>query len=450
MGRRRARVVGIAAVTVASADTPPTGLRGRLGHVWQLVHRWKGRILFAFLDQGLYSTTNFVLTVLYAWWLPLEDFGRYVVVWTAVFFIEAVQNSMIIDSLPAIVSHHGRHNRGRIDVAGFWVVCVFGAVSSVLLLAAAAVLAALNSAYALPVLVLALVNPLQRMYLYYRRLCYIRDRQGVAAAAAAAYSVTLLAGAGLLAFFKVISVGAVLALPGAAASAAIATIVIAGIGRLTRVRVVNVKWLTIRIWNSGRWLAPAAVVSWLMSWGIFPLVALFSGPGAAGVIRALQNLLTPIVQFNSALNLALLPRVADKVADHGNDYARRFALRATAGFAGLVLLYCGAILVSAPILLPLLYHKPEIAAAEGLLWPLSFGIVWEASRVAASMSLLATRRTRVVLLSRLIALTVFAVGGVALGWAAGLSGVLWANAIATATGAAIVIFTALRPRSVAA
>ena len=158
-------------MSLASGDMAITGFRGRLGRAWSLAHRWKGRILFAFLDQGLYSTTNFVLTVLYAWWLPLEDLGRYVVVWTAVFFIEAVQNSMIIDSLPAIVSHHGRRNRGRIDVAAFWVVGAFGAVSSALLLAAAAVLAALDSAYALPVLVLAVVNPLQRMYLYYRRLC---------------------------------------------------------------------------------------------------------------------------------------------------------------------------------------------------------------------------------------------------------------------------------------
>lgn len=434
-------------MTAASGDLALTGLRGRLGHAWSFAHRWKGRIFFAFLDQGLYSSTNFVLTVLYAWWLPLDDFGRYVVVWTAVFFIEAVQNSMIIDSLPAIVSHHGRQNRGRIDVAAFWVVAAFGVVSSALLLAAAAVLWAVHSAYALPVLVLALANPPQRMYLYYRRLCYIRDRQGVAATAAAAYSVTLLAGAGALAFFKLISVGAVIALPGLAAAAAIAAIVSAGIGRLTRVRAINVRWLTLRIWNSGRWLAPAAMVSWLMSWGIFPLVALFSGPGAAGVIRALQNLLTPIVQFNSALNLALLPRVADKVADHGNAYARRFALRATAGFAGLVLIYCGTILAAAPVLLPMLYHnKPEIAASEGLLWPLSFGIVWEASRVAASMSLLATRRTRIVLMARLVSLAAFGIGGMTLGWAAGLTGVLWANAIATASGAAIVIVSALRPR----
>ncbi|MFA6264142.1 MAG: hypothetical protein WC670_00300, partial [Pseudolabrys sp.] len=192
-------------MTAASGDMASTGLRSRLGSAWSFAHRWKGRIFFAFLDQGLYSSTNFVLTVLYAWWLPLDDFGRYVVVWTAVLFIEAVQNSMIIDSLPAIVSHHGRRNRGRIDVAAFWVVAAFGGVSSALLLAAAAVLWAAHSAYALPVFVLAWANPLQRMYLYFRRLCYIRDRQGVAAAAAAAYSVTLLAGAGALAFFKAIA-----------------------------------------------------------------------------------------------------------------------------------------------------------------------------------------------------------------------------------------------------
>lgn len=419
-------------------------LRRRFGVAWMAARRWKGRILFAFLDQGLYSTTNFILTVLYAGWLPLTDFGRYVVIWTAVLFIEAIQNSMIIDSLPAIVSRHGRRNRGRIDIAAFWVVAVFAIASSAALLAAALVLSAWGSAYALPLLVAAGANPLQRMYLYCRRLCYIRDRQGVAAAAAAAYAVTLFAGAGALALFNTVSVAAILALPGVASMAATAVVLCAGIGNPMRIRIVNVKWLAAQIWNSGRWLAPAAAISWLMNWGIFPLVAAFSGPGAAGIVRALQNLLTPIVQFNSALNLALLPHVADKVADNGDAYARSFALRATLGFAALVLIYCATVLAAAPLLLPLIYRKPEIAASAQLLWPLSFGIVWEASRVAASMSLLATRRTRIVLVARLLSLAVFGLGGAGLGWTAGLPGLLWGNAIATAVGAAIVIVAALR------
>jgi hypothetical protein len=52
--------------------------------------RWKRRILLATTDQGLSSGTNFLLTILYAAWLPLESFGQYVILWTIVLFIEVV------------------------------------------------------------------------------------------------------------------------------------------------------------------------------------------------------------------------------------------------------------------------------------------------------------------------------------------------------------------------
>ena len=49
------------------------GLRSRFNDAWIIAHDcWKGRIFFAFADQGLFSTTNFVLTILYATWLPLK------------------------------------------------------------------------------------------------------------------------------------------------------------------------------------------------------------------------------------------------------------------------------------------------------------------------------------------------------------------------------------------
>ncbi len=62
--------------------------------------------------------------------------------------------------------------------------------------------------------------------------------------------------------------------------------------------------------RSGRWLAGAAVGFCIATWGIFPLIAAMAGSEAAGIVRALQNLFTPIVQFNAALNLAMLPRIA--------------------------------------------------------------------------------------------------------------------------------------------
>ena len=89
--------------------------------------------MFAFIDQGVYSLANFLLTVLYASWLPLDDFGRYVVVWTVALFIEAIQVSLIVDSLPAIASRYGRHNRARVDTPAFWVVVGYSAITSLLL-----------------------------------------------------------------------------------------------------------------------------------------------------------------------------------------------------------------------------------------------------------------------------------------------------------------------------
>jgi O-antigen/teichoic acid export membrane protein len=418
-------------------------MRKRLSGAWATAHQWKGRIFYAFADQGLFSASNFLLTILYATWLPLEDFGRYVVVWTISLFVEAIQISLVVDSLPAIFSRYGRRNRQRIDNAAFWVVVVFSLASSLLLAGSVAALSAPIPAYADPLLVLALVNPLQRLYLFFRRLCYIRDRQAVAAVAALAYSLASLAGAYALVHFNVVSVGAVISLSGLGSAAAILVTLFARVGRLTKIRPVNVTWLAFHIWTSGRWLTPAAVVSWLISWGVFPLVAAISGPGPAGIVRALQNLLTPIVQFNSALNLAILPRVADRIADHGESYARKFVVLGTAVFTAIVLAYCTLILATAHIILPAIYRKSEIVASSFLLWPLALAIVCEATRIASSMSLLAMRRTRIVFLARLVSLAAFVGGGIVFAYFMGFVGILWANVLGNAAGAAVVVATAL-------
>jgi O-antigen/teichoic acid export membrane protein len=422
------------------------GLRSRVHDAWLFTHRWKGRIFFAFADQGLFSASNFVLTILYATWLPIEDFGRYVVIWTVALFIEAIQTSLVIDSLPAIVSRYGRRKRQRIDIAALWVVIAFSIASSLLLAGAAAALSGPFPNYVGPLLVLALANPLQRLYLLFRRLCYIRDRQAVAAAAAFVYGIASFGGVFALAHFHVISVGAVLALSGLGSAAAIVLIMFAGVGRLTTIRPMNVVWLASQIWSSSRWLAPAAVVSWVITWGMFPIIAAVSGSAAAGIVRALQNLLTPVVQFNAALNLAILPRVADKVVDHGEPYARTFAIRATVIFTATVSAYCALILATSHIILPAIYKKPEIAASAYLLWPLALAIVCEGARIASSMSLLVTRRTRVVFMARLVALAAFVGTGIVLAYFMGYVGIMWANALGTAAGTAIVIGAALKRR----
>lgn len=421
-------------------------MRARLTGAWHMAHRWKGRVLFAFVDQGLYSATNFLLTILYASWLPLDTFGRYVVVWTVSLFIEAIQTSLIVDSLPAIVSRHGRqslHHRTRVDAAGFWVVVGFGALSSLVLVAAAVLVGIWRPVYVGALFALAAANPLQRLYLFCRRLAYIRDRQEVAAAMAAAYGVISIGGAAILFRLQALSLANVVSLWGAGALAAIVTAFACGIGRPRATRLPNILWLAAELWRSGRWLSGAAVATWISNWAIFPIVAATTGAGTAGIIRALQNLLTPIVQFNAALHLAVLPRVADKIADQGHQYGRWFARRATALFAAIAAAYCAIILAAAPLVLPLLYKKPEIAAGAYLLWPLAIAIVLDALRQASAIALLARRHTRIVFVARWIALAVFAASALVLGLLTGFEGILWGTVAASAIGAAIVVTSAL-------
>ena len=151
-----------------------------------MVHRWKGRILFAFADQGLFSASNFILTMLYAAWLPIDDVRplRRRMDGVALHRGDSDLADRSTRCRRSQAATAGR-NRQRIDVAATWVVVGFSVASSLLLLGAAALVATFLPNYAGPLLGSRLVNPLQRLYLFFRRLCYIRDRQAVAAAAAA-------------------------------------------------------------------------------------------------------------------------------------------------------------------------------------------------------------------------------------------------------------------------
>jgi O-antigen/teichoic acid export membrane protein len=420
-------------------SSPKTAL---LTTAWLMARRWKGRIFFAVLDQGFASTANFLLTILCVVWLPLDAFGRYVIVWSISLLVEIAQISLVLDTMPAIVARYGQRNRRRLDVAGLWVVLIYGALTSVLIVASVPGFMYWAPEFVLPILCLAAANPFQRLYVFLRRLCYIRDRQDAAAAAAFAYGVTLLGGACVLFLLGLLSVHAVVLTWGLANGVAVAVIYLMGLACPGRLVPAQTAWLARELWRSGRWLFGAAIGNWVTTWGMLPLVAATAGLETAGVIRALQNLFTPIIQFNAALNLAVLPRVADKVVTAGRQYARSFAIYSTALFLTLVLVYAGLVMSEAKTILSLLYRKPEITAGAYLLWPLGLAMILESARQGSTMALLSLSVTRTFFVSRVVAVSVFVVGVLTLGRIWSAEGILWAYAMSHAAGTALVVYAA--------
>jgi O-antigen/teichoic acid export membrane protein len=407
----------------------------RLASALALARHWKGRAFFALADQGFTSATNFLLTILYAAWLPLGAFGQYVVLWTISLLIEAIQIALTIDALPALLSRYGPVKRRRLEAAGSWVTLAFALTTSIVLLGAvpSAMLWSLELGSA--VLCLAAINPFQRFHVYMRRLAYIRDRSGAAAGAALLYCIVMVSGAFGLRQLDVLSVSTVLLLWGFGTTAAALAIGLIGRPCLQRVRPAMVAWLTRRLWQSGRWLTGAAVCYWVSQWSMYPLVAAIGHPDFAGILRALQNLFTPIMQVNAALGLMLLPHVADNVAARGISYARAFALRGTAVFTGLVGLYIGAVLLGGRDIIPLVYPKPEILGAAHLLYPLALAILCDSARQASAMTLLAQNRMKPAFVARIAAIVAFAIATATLLPVVGVDGILWANVIAQAVAA---------------
>jgi O-antigen/teichoic acid export membrane protein len=455
MGDRRARLER-AGVTVTPLDSSvlrtATGLarfrhRAAVNNLLTMARRWRARLMFAVFDQGAASTANFLQTILYAIWLPLDDFGRYVIVWSISLLIENAQVSVIMDTMPAVVSRFGQRNRQRLDSAGAWIVMIYGALVSLLILAALPFVALLAPAFVLPLLCLAAANPFQRLYIFLRRLCYIRDRQDVAATGSFFYALTLLGGAYALLKLGLLSVEAAILLWGLANLVAVVTIRLLGVVCFRATRRVVIVWLARKLWVSGRWLGGAAIGFWISTWGLFPIIAAMAGTEAAGIVRALQNLFTPIVQFNAAINLAILPRVADKIVAVGPQYARKFALYATAAFTASVVIYGALVMMESKTLLALIYRKPEIADAAYLLWPLGLAMILESSRQGSSIALLAMSRTQMFFWSRVIGISAFLLSALWLGHAMGADGILWANAISQAIGTSILMLEALRIRS---
>src|SRR5215831_6213479 len=72
--------------------------------VMKAARRWRTSVSFALLDQGTTGITNFLLMIIAARSLPINEFGHYVNVCALSWLIVPAVTALASDPLPAIVS----------------------------------------------------------------------------------------------------------------------------------------------------------------------------------------------------------------------------------------------------------------------------------------------------------------------------------------------------------
>jgi O-antigen/teichoic acid export membrane protein len=401
-------------------------------------HYWKSSIGFALLDQGITSFANFAQLTIAARVLPIDEFGKYTIVWALSLLAVSVPTALIVDPLPAITSIRRPSMRIPILAAAARFSLLIGCVLAALILICGLIVWAWWSpTFGMLLLCLAVASPMQLLQYASRRFCYLLRRQGVAAASAAAYAIVLVGGViGLWATALCTAWGLIL-LSGAASLAASAVGVAMGCLPVSKVRPSVQKWVMSQCWRTGKWLASSSIVLSMKGALVLPITAAMFGTSAAGILRAQAILVMPIYQFVWAIGFLLVPHMAEVGAKQPANRLRAAALMMIATFGAIATVYSIVILAFASDLLTLIYNKPEITGASRLLWPFAIGSIVDAITTGMAIVLMANAVTRPMFWAPVVSVAVFLPGALYLGPTVGLDAMVWALIIANAVPALI-------------
>src|SRR5581483_7030431 len=78
--------------------------RTAISSAWTLAKRWRASIGFALLDQAMTSFANFAVFAIAARILPIDEFGKYSIVWAFSMLAVPAATALLVEPLPAITS----------------------------------------------------------------------------------------------------------------------------------------------------------------------------------------------------------------------------------------------------------------------------------------------------------------------------------------------------------
>jgi O-antigen/teichoic acid export membrane protein/thymidylate kinase len=299
--------------------------------------KWLAKGMFAVLDQGLISGSNFLMGILLARWLAAEQYGAYALAFAMFILISIVYQSLVLEPMtvfgPSV--YHGvmRNYLGilvKLQTVLGSVVFVVGAFAAVYFLYAR------GSAQLAPALVGATIaGPCVLLFWFARRACYVELSPSRSLSGAIVYMPLLLGSVWILLKLKLLSPFTAFAATGVSALLASAYL-------LSRLKPVlarqaqgpHLPEVSRRHWEYGRWALAAAVFLWI-PWNIcYPLVTKFWGLAETGSLRALLNLALPITQTYSAFSLLFLPYTARLSHQEGWPAMKGQAMRIAGLYAG--------------------------------------------------------------------------------------------------------------------
>lgn len=325
----------------AGAGMNRGGISGKAG-------RWITKGGLAILDQGLISSSNFLVGILLARWLVPAEYGAFSLAFSVLLLLSYVYQSLV--SEPQAVfsgSAYGQCLRGYLKalLKIQWVITICGLI---VLGSCAAIVYLMGKGDGLPGALtgVAIASPCMLFFWLLRRSCYMNLAPARAAMGASIYFV--LVTSGLFVCYKKSLISPLTAYLLMALGAAGT-----GLFLLSQVNKIlppdSVEGPTAgqawrKHWDYGRWALAVSVVTWIPYYMYYPLVSMFSGMKAAGQLKALMNLSQPLEQSYTALAILFLPYAARVCREKGIASSGPLVRWITLLFVGGAVAYWGVLI----------------------------------------------------------------------------------------------------------
>jgi O-antigen/teichoic acid export membrane protein len=274
------------------------------------LRRLSSQAVWAVMDQALFAGSNLAINVLLARWLPGEEYGAFVTAYTGLLLVQIAHASLLIE--PMLIFGADKHHASfshYFEVLRQYHWRLMLVVSSGLSVVAMAIALAFDILVGEAVAGLAVTAPFILLSWLARRACYSASQPRLAALGGVVNMTVVVAGILLLTSLDVLTVLSAQLLVGGAALATTVCLV-PRLSRLTSTPLAPTARRAVWSdhWRYARWSGATGACTWFHTFIYYLVLPSWGGLAASGGLKALMNLITPILHSDGALVTMLLPQ----------------------------------------------------------------------------------------------------------------------------------------------
>lgn len=318
---------------------------------------WSQKSGFAVLDQGLFAGANFLVNILLARWLEPAQYGAFAVAYSAFLLLAAFHTAILTE--PMLVFGAGKYAENFPNYLGMLIRAHWAITGVIALMLGLAAVVSWQLGFedmAEALAGLAISSPFILLLWLVRRAFYVRSQPQWAASGGVLYILLMLIG--MVGLYRNGWLSAVLALVligfvSLAVSLWLSTL-LRPQGRFGGSNPTPSLVLQDH-WGYGRWSTATTVLMWAPSNIYYMFLPAWVGLEGSAALRAVRNLVMPILHATSAIAALLIPQFTRLFKDHGPEGLHRLGRFAMIMFAAEAVVYWGLLVTFRHQLMTWLY-----------------------------------------------------------------------------------------------